>query len=161
VKVTRAWYRENVQKLGGSSRGSLIKEGTENAVQAEVIRWAADNEHRYPELALLFAIANGGGRTRAQAAELKLTGVKSGVPDLCLPVARGGYHGLYIEEKREPYRDKNNKLCRGTVSPEQKRWIALLREQGYRVELCEGARPTIALLEGYLSGKVTQPAADG
>ena len=34
-----------------------------------------------------------GGRLRAE-------GLKSGVPDLCLPSAHGEYHGLYIEMKR-------------------------------------------------------------
>ena len=30
---------------------------------------------------------------------MKRQGVKAGVPDICLPVARNGYHGLYIELK--------------------------------------------------------------
>ena len=36
-------------------------------------------------------------------------GLKSGVPDLCLPTAHGGYVGLYIEMKIKP------KDCKGTV----------------------------------------------
>jgi hypothetical protein len=143
-------YRSQGRR-GGSSRGPLIKEGTENHEQAQVIQWAKDAEILHPELALLFAIANGGGRSRAQAAELKLTGVKPGVPDLCLPVARGGYHGLYIEMKRDVMRDDKGRIIgRGVVSVEQRKWIALLREQGYLVEVCEGARSAIELLEGYL-----------
>jgi hypothetical protein len=52
------------------------------------------------------------------------------LPDLFLPVARGGYHGLYIEIKRSE---------RGKVSPEQKMMIFLLQQQGYCVEVAHGA----------------------
>jgi hypothetical protein len=33
--------------------------------------------------------------------KLKAEGVRAGVADLCLPAARRGYHGLYIEMKSE------------------------------------------------------------
>lgn len=49
---------------------------------------------RFPELALLYHVPNGGSRNKIEAARLRAQGVKSGVPDLCLPVARGGNHGL-------------------------------------------------------------------
>ncbi len=42
---------------------------------------------------------NGGKRDKATAAVLKRQGVKAGVPDIMLPAARAGYHGLYIELK--------------------------------------------------------------
>lgn len=38
-------------------------------------------------------------RDKATAVALKRQGVKAGVPDICLPVARNGYHGLHIELK--------------------------------------------------------------
>ena len=47
----------------------------------------------------VFHIPNGGYRNAREAANLKRQGVKAGVPDLCIPVAKGGYHGLYIEMK--------------------------------------------------------------
>lgn len=71
-----------------------------------------------------------------EAVNLKREGVKSGVPDLCLPVARGACHGLYIEMKRQG----------GRVSDNQTEWIKNLREQGYRVAIaytCEQAIDTI------------------
>ena len=37
----------------------------------------------------MFRIPNGGSRHPAEAARLKAQGVKAGVPDLCIPVARG------------------------------------------------------------------------
>ena len=47
----------------------------------------------------IFAIPNGGKRNAKEAYFMKRTGVKAGVPDLCVPVAKKGYHGLYIEMK--------------------------------------------------------------
>lgn len=71
----------------------------ESVEQTNLFRWAAYEQGKYPELKLMYHIPNGGSRNRLEAANLKKQGVKSGVPDICLPVARGAYHGLYIEMK--------------------------------------------------------------
>lgn len=71
---------------------------TEAQEQITLFSWAA--VQAIPELALLYHIPNGGSRHKAEAARLRAEGVRSGVPDLCLPVPRGGCHGLYIELKR-------------------------------------------------------------
>lgn len=65
--------------------------------QENVIKWSQQPSIRrqWPELALLHHIPNGGTRDAVEAKHLKQQGVKSGVPDLCLPVPRGQYHGLY------------------------------------------------------------------
>lgn len=105
-------------------------EVSEDQEQAWLFQWAKRNESKYTELALLFAVPNGGHRHKRQAALLKLTGVKAGVPDVFLPVARGGYHGLWIEMK------STQKTAR--VSPEQKQWLADLTGQGYRAVVCKG-----------------------
>lgn len=49
---------------------------------------------------LFTASANGGSRYMAEAVKLKRMGVKAGFPDITIPIARKGYHGLYIELKR-------------------------------------------------------------
>lgn len=91
----------------------------------------------------VFHIPNGGYRNKAEAAHLKAQGVRPGVPDLCVPVARYGYHGLYIEMKAK----KN-----GRVSAYQQRWLALLRENGYCAYVCNGAGAAIRLLDQYMTG---------
>ena len=58
---------------------------------------------------LLHHIPNGGNRDVVEARHLKQQGVKKGVPDLHLPVARGSYHSLYIEMKAETGRTSQNK----------------------------------------------------
>ena len=74
---------------------------TEDQIQQAVIRWSQQASVRkmFPQLALLYHIPNERKCTPQQGARLKRMGVKSGVPDLHLPVARGVYHGLYLEMK--------------------------------------------------------------
>ncbi len=114
----------------------------EHAEQAALFRWAAMASARHPALHLLHAIPNGGHRDIRVARKLKAEGVKRGVPDLCLPVARGGFHGLYIELK----------ALDGTATREQRRWVVALRLQGYRAEVCRGWCEARALIVAYLQG---------
>ena len=67
----------------------------ESEEQICLFQWAQYQSGRYPELELMYHIPNGGSRNKYEAANLKLQGVKAGVPDICLPVARGKFHGLY------------------------------------------------------------------
>lgn len=115
----------------------------ESVEQTALMDWANMATGRWPELGLLHHIPNGGGRNEIEAAHLKRHGVKAGVPDLCLPVARGGYHGLYIELKR---RDG------GHVSANQKAWLNALRDQGYRAVVCCGWEAAKDEIESYLKG---------
>ena len=87
--------------------------------QAYVIKWSQQPSIRrqWPELALLHHIPNGGTRDAVEAKHLKQQGVKSGVPDLCLPVPRGQYHGLYIEMKPANSACSGCRLAGGGSSP--------------------------------------------
>lgn len=113
---------------------------SEHDEQATLFRWALFARPRYPELALLFAIPNGGQRHKAVAARMKAEGVRAGVPDICLPVARAGFHGLYLELKTSA----------GTVSNAQREWLRALARQGYRAEVCKGWLAAKAVIEDYL-----------
>jgi len=120
----------------------------EHHEQVAVVNWArfmADTG-RLPELALLYAVPNGGHREKATAGRLKAEGTRRGVPDLCLPVPRltveGGYlAGLYVEMKAPG----------GSTSPEQRAWIAALGSLGYRAVVCRGADAAKAEIESYLA----------
>ena len=120
----------------------------EDAEQATLLSWAAMQSGKYPELTLLFHIPNGGHRNAAEAARFKAEGVKAGVPDLFLPVARSGKHGLWIEMKRREG---------GRVSEHQSEWINNLREQGYAVEVCYGWEEASKVLLSYLGGSYESP----
>lgn len=113
---------------------------SEHDEQVKLFQWAQLSEGRWPELALLFAIPNGGKRHVAVARKLKAEGVKAGVPDICLPVARGRRNALFIELKHG----------RNKATEKQLAWIDGLRAAGNRAEIAyefEGAK---ALMERYL-----------
>lgn len=101
-----------------------VRIDNEAGAQETLFNWAQYQYARYPELELLYHIPNGGKRDARTAANLKRQGVKAGVPDLHLPVARGGYNGLYIELKV------------GSNKPTQlqKKWLSSLNKQGYLAE---------------------------
>ena len=116
---------------------------TEAQEQRTVISWAEKCAGQWPELHLLYHIPNGGERVGKEGALLCAEGVKAGVPDLHLPVARGGFHGLWIEMKKSNHSNP--------PSAKQKRWIGALRREGHRVEVCYGAEEAIAVLQDYLA----------
>ena len=68
------------------------------------------------------------------------SGVKAGVPDLFVPVPKGGFSGLFIELK----------VGRNTATETQKQWLELLGGNGYRAEVCRGARAAIELIREYI-----------
>lgn len=115
---------------------------TEHQEQVAVMAWAGYCEKTWPELSLLHAIPNAGaGAQRGQAGKMRAEGVKRGVPDLCLPVKRKAFSGLYIEMKRA------GESC--TV--DQLAWGEALRAQGFKFEVAHGADIAIARLKAYLT----------
>jgi hypothetical protein len=115
---------------------------TESEEQSTLFQWAARNEHQHPELKLLYHIPNGGLRNKPVAVRLTAQGVRRGVPDLCLPVARGSYHGMYIELKRR---------VGGKIAPEQMGWLEELGRQGYYALVCKGWEQAKNEIEKYLN----------
>jgi hypothetical protein len=117
----------------------------ESQEQTMLFNWARLMENRMPEFRMLYHIPNGGHRNKIVAAKLKAEGVRSGVPDICLPVARLGFHGLYVEMKRR----KGAK-----TTPEQKEWIDALGKQGYCAVVCYGWDEAREAIENYLTGAI-------
>lgn len=88
---------------------------SEHIEQREYVQWFRQT---YPGVRIL-AIPNGGARSPATAARLKVEGVCAGVPDLFVPE-----WGLWVEMKRE---------TGGKVSKDQKDWLEYLDYCGYTV----------------------------
>ena len=114
---------------------------SESQEQKWLFEWARLRERAVPELKLLFHIPNEGKRTKATGGKMVAEGLKSGVPDLFLPVARGCFHGLFIEMKR---------VKGGRVSLSQHDWITELVRQGYRCVICRGWEEAKDEIERYL-----------
>lgn len=116
----------------------------EDRIQANVIKWSQQPTVRkaYPCLKMLYHIPNERQCTPQQGRLLKMLGVKPGVPDLCLPVPCGKFHGLYIELKTE----------NGKPSPAQEWWRAELRAEGYAAAICYGFDAAVTTIVRYLDG---------
>lgn len=112
--------------------------GSESGHQKALFCWIAQQSNSLLQKA--FAIGNGGKRDKITGARMKAEGVKRGVPDIFLPVARGPFHGLFIEMK----------TATGDLSREQKNCIASLRNEGYRVQVCRSWSEASLVMVNYL-----------
>lgn len=117
---------------------------SEHEIQAQLMAWAGLMAGQYPELSLLFAIPNEvripGRAGMLTVQRMKAEGMKKGVPDLCLPVARNGYYGLFLENKKPD----------GAVRAEQAWWLDKLCAQGYLAVAVFSLEEAIEVLTEYL-----------
>lgn len=123
----------------------------ESVEQTCLFRWAVYASAKYPELDLMYHIPNEGKRSQIGGAMLKAQGLKAGVPDVCLPVPRGKFHGLYIELKA----GKNR------ATEKQLEWMDKLSAQGYITALCYGWESASETIRKYLEiPKVESPTVN-
>lgn len=129
----------NLKKL--SKVPNQIIQSSEGDEQRKLFDWAdiASNLLKYEGLDLMFHIPNEGKRSRYSGGKLKSEGLKRGVVDVCLPVPRGKYHGLFFEMKYN-----NNKL-----TYEQKKFLRGVKAQGYATWVCYSAEEAIELITQY------------
>ncbi len=113
----------------------------EGRIQAECFAWFWNTYPQYRKL--LFHVPNENDRADSniiQGAIRKSLGVVSGVADLLLLVASGGYHGLCIEMKDEKGRQK----------PAQAEWQAIVEAQGYKYIICRSLEQFKITIKEYL-----------
>lgn len=121
----------------------------ESDLQAAVFSWAATMDPKYPCLKWLHAVPNGGFRTAKEAVGLQRQGVKAGILDLALDVARGGFHGLKIELK------KPGGKCKAP-SKDQLEYMTFCYEQGYYAFVSNDFEEVKTRIMEYLDGKIVQ-----
>ena len=109
--------------------------------QKALFEWRDRMRGKYPALALMYAVPNGGSRNLIEARHLKEQGVMAGVPDICLPVPNPFHTALYIELKRRKG---------GRVSDEQRGWIAALNRVGNLAVVCKGWEEARDVILEYL-----------
>ena len=118
-----------------------MKKQSEHHEQVEFFKMCRNSPHI--ELRFAFAIPNGIKTTVGQAKKLKREGLTAGVPDVCLPVARGGYHSLWLEFKTH----------KGRVSDKQAVFHAFLRREGHKVLIPRSYGEAKTMVEDYLRGE--------
>jgi hypothetical protein len=139
----------------------------ESVMQRKVTRWfdlTSMPRWKIPSK-LLFSVPNEGWRGPATAAIMTAAGLRSGVPDHILAVARyrkevhtetpsgdgvgvlhipaHWHHALFVEYKTPE----------GRVMPKQEAYHKILREQGYRVEVVRSFDQAVEIISGYLDSK--------
>ena len=137
----------------------MIAGDSESSHQKALFAWAALSVGKYPALAFMFAIPNGGLRDIRTASTLKAEGVRSGVPDIFLPkwsvikispAHVRQMHGCFIEMKLEKYRNRKNGGC----SEEQIEFIEWAVTAGYYCKVCYSWIEARDTLINYLEGKL-------
>ena len=114
---------------------------SETTEQIKLFNWAKSREDIIPELRLMYHVPNEGKRTQGGGTILKAAGLKSGVPDICLPVPRQGFHALYIEMK----------FGKNKPTKAQAEFMELLKAAGAKAAVCYSAEEAREVIRHYLS----------
>ena len=109
---------------------------SEHDEQYKLFSWT-----RYrPELRWMFAIPNGGYRTKATAGKMAAEGLKAGIADVFVPIPSKDYHGLFIEMK----------FGRNKLTELQQEFFEYATQQGYCCKVAYGAEQAIEIIDEYL-----------
>ncbi len=88
---------------------------------------------------------NGGYRRFSEAKRFKKMGVIAGIPDICIPMPKLPFHGMYIELKRR----------KGGVCSEAQKWcLQELSRLGYATFVAHGADNAIKAVQDYFNGRL-------
>lgn len=118
---------------------------TEEEEQKTLFRILWELQFIWPHLDAVIHIPNSGaGPSRGMAGRMKAMGAKPGVPDIFYPVARGGYHGLWIELK------SLRKNAR--ISKVQAAWLKRMLQEGYQAMVCYGHMKALEAIIRYDTG---------
>lgn len=140
--VTRQGRLSEVAAAKAPKKPAAPRQDHEHKAQVELFKWANSATIAYPDLKWLFAIPNGGKRSKATAGRIKAEGGKKGVLDIFLPTARAGWHGLFIEMKHG----------RNRPTDEQIAFMADMPPRGYLCYVCYSAKAARDCLLAYLDG---------
>lgn len=122
------------------AKGKAKPRHEESRMQQELMKWwATFGEMMGLPEHLLMAFPLQGARTARNGARMKAEGMRRGLPDLLLAVARGTHHGLWIEMK----------TAKGYVNPHQKAMLASLAKQGYLTQVCRSTDEAEAAICHY------------
>lgn len=147
-----------------------LRSSSEHEIQRAIVGWARDAAAYHPDLELLYMVPNASNGLEYQMWKwLESMGLLPGLPDLCLPVARGGAFGRWLEVKpdEKELRKAIDRITRtGTRHIEtlskaddhiarQMRVHDALREQGHLVDFVCTPKQGIDLLLEYVKSPRT------
>lgn len=113
----------------------------ESNIQRSCVRWF---RLQYPHYAkLLFAVGNGGVRSKTEAAIMNGEGVLAGVADLIFLKGNGTYSALCIEMKS----------ATGTLNRNQREWRDVVELHGSKYVVCRDIYEFKEAVDSYLAKK--------
>lgn len=113
----------------------------EHLIQCSCVKWF---RLQHPHLRHnLFAIPNGGYRSKTTAGKMKAEGVLAGVSDLILLKPNAHYHALLIEMKTRT----------GRQADSQREWQRLIEADGYKYIVCRSLDDFMREINEYISDK--------
>lgn len=138
--MTSKEYRE---KYGANDwRDKKRRRSPEHDAQVTFFAILDLNLREFPFLRFIFAVPNGAFfKSRKIAVDMKKEGLTPGVPDVCIPFARRGYGGAYMENKYG-----NNKM-----SKEQIEFRDHLISENYCFKNCYTTDQQIEFVEWYFN----------
>ena len=113
----------------------------EDSELIKFFNWVRLNEKFDSRFCAIYHIANERRTSMHSGKILKQKGVRSGVPDVCVPIPSGMYPGLYIEFKVRP----------NVLSDTQKAFIKTLLNLGFLVVVAWSADEAIQIVTEYLA----------
>lgn len=137
----------------------------EEAEQAALVEWAAyvsilDDDRKPVQLCeLIIAIPNGAHlagddkQRGMQMGRLIAMGVKPGAADLFVPLARGEWHGLFVELKKPRKAFKYPSDLARAVSPAQEAFGELVGRFRFKHAVCYGFDEARNVIERYIDGR--------
>lgn len=112
---------------------------TEHQLQSLCAEWWRLKELTDDRYSLIYAVPNGGSRSKGAASKIKKEGGRRGVWDINVDVPAKGYHGLRIEMK----------IPSGKLTPEQTDMGLLFVKYGYLAVVCRTFEDFKRLIESY------------
>jgi hypothetical protein len=151
VRISQKEANALFKKREGKPRSTKITPPlfSEHDIQKAFFQWVNIAKNQYPELNLMYSIPNGGKRNIQTAIKLKAEGVKSGVPDVALPIMRGGFIGLFIEFKKP----------KETLTENQKNFIEKAIKEKNALAVAFSFEQAKAITENFLNGQFCAASA--
>lgn len=154
--------RRSRKQIAEGQQAAAPKKLKEGQIQSLYIKWLAGvPAPGKPGRKLgdyVFAIPNGiwipgDLQTRIRIImNMRRQGMKKGIPDVTIALPLHGYHGAFIELKRDA-----KQIQPSNIQPEQREWLERLRDVGYFVEMAVGLQEACAAVGRYMSGAAPMP----
>lgn len=137
-EASRPLYEIVGMKPTGDVVGKRRVSHPESELQRACMKWM---RLQYPKL-MMFSVPNGGYRNRREAAIMVSEGIRTGVSDLILLKACGGYHGLCVEMK----------YGKGMQTVSQMEFERIVTEEGYLYRVVRTFEEFRELIDNYVKG---------